>query len=285
MKNSLKITALTALSLSAALILTGCTPPDSETPATNGAAAAANFDSKPDITVLPVWDITNLTPGMLGGEADPQVTTEVTDDGVTHYVPPVDTYLESYIFFENPATKCNISGRIGAVEAYKADRGDLYNSKETLYNLVTSDQKPLANEGTVQIDEQSYVTGDYTTGAENGGNTAHRSAIRVFSTPITVGENAFPADFNYQSDPTKGLPTITIDYSCPSADLINEEEWNKAISTIFTLDWTGGPSVTDVTPSPIPQTGDNLPADPGTEDVDLSDPNQNPGATPAPPVE
>lgn len=281
MKKTFTLTALATLGLATTLLLTGCTPPGDTVDPTNGAApASANFESKSDITVLPVWDISKLTPGMLGGETDPEVKTEVTEDGVTHYIPPVDTYLESYIYFENPETKCNISGRIGATETYKQARGDLYNSKDALYSMVSSDQKPVSNESTTTINDWGYVTGDFIADNGDGANPAHRAAVRVFSSPVAVVPGTFPADFNYQSDPNQGLPLITIDYTCPSPELINDEEWNKAISSIFTLDWTGGPSVTDINPTPIPQSGENLPPDPGTAGIDLTDPNQNPGYTP-----
>ena len=214
-----------------------------------------SFKAK-EITMAPQWNLDNLVSGSWG-EGNPTlapVPTEApendnpeatSNEGVPldpNYTQSTennsgdptsaDTFLYNYVNFIDSSTKCTITGQISYTDSYRASRGDLFNSKDYLYNLVPPSQDAVADESVEKIDNYDFVVGKYTQPEEYGANPYHKTAVRVFSSTIPISDASGFADSelgNYNSDSSKGLAVVSIDYSCPSEADITDAQWKDGI--------------------------------------------------------
>ena len=252
-----------------ALTLTACVGGTTVDDTKNGGkkTTVSTFDSPPKLTVMPIWNLDGLRGGMFNGvvdesvvegdgdtssndpdsskQVDPDNLPPTEDPNSPEYgqpsnevspLPPTDTLLVDYIFLENSETKCSVEGRISATDGYLLNRGDKFNSETEFYSdLFSSLPAPTEAGKTVTINNMEFFQADYQSPAELGGNTFHKKAVRVIGSPVAVPEGTLPSSDNFQSDPLQGLPVVTIDYSCPSADLFDEAAFEKVQKDAFKL--------------------------------------------------
>lgn len=232
------------------LLLSACTADNKEE------SKVINFDSQ-KLSVAPQWDLDDAVAGSWGKDntplpeptmvpeedrldeevpvdpnyqADGETNVEITDP--YEAIAPDDVFLYNYLSFYDTSTECRITGQLGYLEAYKENRSDEFNSKDYLYSLVPSSENPVANEKNEVINNIEYVVGEYTQPVEWGNGTFHKTAVRVFSSPINIDDASGFAESevgNYNSDLTKGLSAVTIDYSCPSAESLTDAQWKDGI--------------------------------------------------------
>jgi hypothetical protein len=238
------------------LLLSACTA-DSKTE-----GKTINFDSQ-KLTMAPQWDLSDVVAGSWGKDNTPipEITQNPEEEQKDEFVPenpdyesdgenneiiedpfeavaPDDVFLYNYLSFYDTSTKCRITGQISYMEAYKENRNDEFNSKEYLYALVPATENPVSKEKSEIINKVEYVVGDYTQPAEWGNGAFHRTAVRVFSTPVTIEDASGFAENelgNYNSDLTKGLSTVAIDYSCPDAVSLTDAQWKDGIKNFSLL--------------------------------------------------
>ena len=247
---------LIPVALFTSLVLAGCTP--GETSEVNN--TKISFDSK-KLTAAPQWDLTKLVQGSWGsgnktavplpterpsdlpeaptdgGTYQPDASTpEITDPvGAT---PPEDSFLYNYVSFYDTSTACRITGQIIYTESYKAERGDDFNSKDYLYSLVPPTENTVVKESKESINGVEYVVGNYTQPKEWNSNSFHKTAVRVFSSPVTVDASTGFASGelgNYNSDLTKGLPTVSIDFACADEKNLTDAQWKAGIANFKLL--------------------------------------------------
>lgn len=242
----MKKTALIALALIPVFAVAGCS---SQT--NNDTKVNDQFSTK-KIKVEPQWKIDELTTGVWGKDnptAPPIPTSapsnEPTGPKTLDPNAPIDesnrsgnptinndTFLYNYVLLNDTSTKCRMTGRIAYIESYKANRGDEFNSKDYLYSLVPSTENPVSGQKVEKINGYDYAVGNYTTPQTSETNKYHKTAVRVFSTPIKIVEgNGFGSNEvgNYNSDLSKGLPVVSIDYSCPSKTDLTDKQWKDGL--------------------------------------------------------
>lgn len=243
----MKKTALIALALIPAFAVAGCSSQDN-----TDANVNEQFATK-KIKVEPQWKISELTTGAWGKgnptsapiptsntqskkptgskTLDPNTPIDTSNKSGSPTIND-DTFLYNYVVFNDNSTKCRMVGRIAYIESYKANRGDEFNSKDYLYSLVPSTENPISGQKVEKINGYDYALGTYTLPKADNVNKYHKTAVRVLSTPIKIVEgNGFGSNEvgNYNSDLSKGLPVITIDYSCPSKTDLTEKQWQDGI--------------------------------------------------------
>lgn len=270
MKKKILIAAVTGLSV---LLLTACT-------ATSKENVNSSFNEQ-KITQTPQWDLSKLNDKSWG--AVPKSTVQPKDAAKINVKAPGATVKEAQnVTFNDQTTGCVLSGTISYTDSYKKSRGDLYNSKDYLYSLVPITENPIQNEKIENINSTSYVTGTYTTPKDAGGNQYHQTAVRVFSTPLTIPNAEKTADKGpYNSDLNKGLPVAVIDYSCKDKKDLTASNW-EAGKKLYTLLFEDPKPTAQPTQKNTPD-----PKAPGIKPVDPSTPVEggnvsDPGASDAP---
>lgn len=261
--------------VSSLLALTACTPSE-----TNGQSSTLNDQA---ITILPQWDL-DKAKGTFGKAT--KVDTSPLGEGAGEVIPTKEAPTlgsEQQVLFTDKANGCTIEGTIFYTDSYKENRGDTFNSKEYLYSLVVPSEKALQKEATTTINGTDYVSGQYTTPAEWGDNRYHKTAVRVFSTPISIAnyiEQEGRPD-SYKSDPSKGLPVVKIDYACANKKDLTNKKWDQGISFFHLL--FEAPKAPEVDKSEVIESDpENLngkgedPTDKPNEELTPADPNEAP---------
>lgn len=142
-----------------------------------------------------------------------------------------DSLFPYYIKLYNEKQDCAVEGRIFFEDKNKDDTNDLNNSIAYLKTLATTEKLTVKN---TSINKVQYVYGDYTTPHYEGDFDNHRTAVRVFSNPITNPDNG-----------KKALPFIVIDMSCKNPKDINDANWNSAVDDFSLLLKEGTKQVTN----------------------------------------
>jgi hypothetical protein len=145
----------------------------------------------------------------------------------------------------NADQTCNFSASSYSEEAWKNSRGDLYNSKNSLYNKGTTETALIKNEevntassslGDFELVNGSFTNSIYDDLGNVTGTTANRSAIRVFSGLVNNGYEAIEGDVTpaaqYGEDVTKGVPAIDITLSCATPELLTDELWDSLVNNL-----------------------------------------------------
>lgn len=226
MKKKILVAGITGLSI---LLLTACTAPTQQP--SNGSGSSLNQQT---ITQAPQWDLSKVNESTWGSTPKPSAQPKDSAKFKTQGLGAVVKDPKNITFNDQKAL-CSLSGTISYTDSYKQSRGDLYNSKDYLYNLVPITEDPIQNEKIESVNGTDYVTGTYTTPKDAGGNQYHQVAVRVFSTPLTI-PNAQKTTENgpYNSDLSKGLPVAIIDYSCKDKKSITTSNWESG-KKLYTL--------------------------------------------------
>lgn len=154
----------------------------------------------------------------------------------------------------NADKTCSFTQSIGYLPSYEANKGDEYLSKSAVYQQAASGDKLLdkitnynvnSDKGLIQF---AYANYDVPTSsvamagspaaatalqaADKKTNRTYRvTAVRVFDKTLGTGfplaENAPAGPFG--TDATKGLPTVTLIYSCSTQAAYNEDDAKKLI--------------------------------------------------------
>lgn len=141
-----------------------------------------------------------------------------------------DTLVDSYIGLVNKPKGCFIDARVSYLPSYQEGRGDTFNSKEYLYSLTNAKEDMAKFTGYQTINKLEFVVGTY---KANG--KYNKVAIRAFSNLEDIKNTSGTEKNelgNYNSSLTKGLPILTINYSCNDRDLITDASWKKVTENI-----------------------------------------------------
>lgn len=224
-------------SVVAVIILSGCTPNE-----------VHNFDGRA-INTTPHFDIEKMSKSSWDTESvegtgetgkpdrvqtDPAVD-RAKEDTSENKAESKDIISYNYVLLNNTKNNCALEGRISYSESYKQARGDLFNSKDYLYSLVDTSQNPLTGEENITIGGDSFVKGYYKTPENRSHFINHMTAVRVFSTPVSiVGTTGFAENElgNHNSDLSLGLPLISIDVACKNEKDLTNETWNDAVNKL-----------------------------------------------------
>lgn len=154
----------------------------------------------------------------------------------------------------NADKTCSFTQSVGYLPSYEANKGDDYLSKSAVYQQVASGDKLLdkvanynvnSNKGLIQFAYASYdvpTTGVAMIGSpaaaavlkdadKNTARTYRVTAVRTFDKTLSTGmplDEKAPAG-PFGTDASKGLPTVTLIYSCSTQAAYNEDDAKKLI--------------------------------------------------------
>lgn len=141
-----------------------------------------------------------------------------------------DTLVDSYVGLTNKPTGCSVDARVSYLPSYQEGRGDTFNSKEYLYSLADAKEDMPKFIGYERINKLDFVVGTY-----NAKGKYNKVAVRAFSNLENIkNTTGIEKDElgNYNSSLSKGLPIITITYSCDSKGLLTNEAWEKVTNNV-----------------------------------------------------
>lgn len=216
------------------LALSGC----SSTP------KSLSLDENANITTMPTFSNLNKIPdGWAQEPMAPPAQGEEDQASATLKKHPLVIY--------NADKSCSFTQNIGYLPSYDANRGDDYLSKEALYQQAASGDKLVdkvttynvnSNKGLVQFAYASYdlpTSSVAMAGSPAAAEALHKStnrtyrvtAVRAFdkalSTGMPLADNAPAGPFG--TDASKGLPTVSLVYSCTTQAAFNEDDAKKLI--------------------------------------------------------
>lgn len=218
------------------LALSGC----------SGASApkSLSLNESANITTMPTFDNLNKIPdGWAQEPMAPPAPGEEDQASATLKKHPLALY--------NADKSCSFTQTIGYLPSYDANKGDDYLSKTAIYEQAASGDKLVdkvttynvnSNKGLVQFVYASYdlpTSGVAMAGSPAAAEALHKSkdrtyrvtAVRAFdkalSTGMPLADNAPAGPFG--TDASKGLPTVTLTYSCTSQAAFNEDDAKKLI--------------------------------------------------------
>lgn len=208
------------------------------------APKSLSLDENANITTMPTFDNLNKIPD--GWQQEPMTPpTEGEVDQATA------TLKKHPLVIYNADKSCSFTQVIGYLPSYDANRGDDYLSKEALYQQAASGDKLVdkvttynvnSNKGLVQFAYASYdlpISGTAMAGSPAAAEELRKSknrtyrvtAVRAFdkalSTGMPLADNAPAGPFG--TDASKGLPTVSLIYSCTTQASFNEEDAKKLI--------------------------------------------------------
>ena len=178
---------LTATAIGLAAVLSAC-------------SQKGGFDSH-TLSDVPQWDVSKVSLTAWGNK-------DFDGEGS-------DSLFPYYIKLYNEKQDCSAEGRIFFEDKSKDDTNDLNNSIAYLKTLATTEKVTIKN---TSINKVQYAYADYSTPHYEGDFDNHRTAVRVFSTPITNPDNG-----------SKALPFVVIDMSCKNKSDISDSNWNTVV--------------------------------------------------------
>jgi hypothetical protein len=220
------------------LALSGCS---SSTP------KSLSLNDSANVTTMPTFENLNKIPDGWKQEpiAPPAQGEEDQQSAALKKVPPV---------LYNADKTCSYTQTIGYLPSYDANRGDDYLSKDSIYQQAASGDKLVdkvttynvnSNKGLIQF---AYAPYDIPTSAvamagspaaaaalaaaDKKTNRTYRvTAVRTFDKTLSTGfplaDNAPAGPFG--TDASKGLPTVSLIYSCSTKAAFNEDDAKKLI--------------------------------------------------------
>lgn len=219
------------------LALSGC----SSTP------KSLSLDESVSITTMPTFDNLNKIPdGWQQEPIAPPAQGEEDQATATLKKHPLTIY--------NADKSCSFKQDIGYLPSYEANRGDNYLSKDAIYQQAGSGDKLLdkvttydvnTNKGLLQFAYASYdlpIRGTAMAGSPAAAQELSKSkdrtyrvtAVRTFdkalSTGMPLADNAPAGPFG--TDASKGLPTVSLVYSCTTQAAFNEDDAKKLIDQV-----------------------------------------------------
>jgi len=254
------LASIIGVSLTTVVLLTGCTAPIVSTP--EGTGADPNHINDTDASTIllvddgtfnsvPKFDTTVTLPD--GWTLDPKIGDRF--EGENAETPAKSETFAAY----SEDLKCSIIGNVQYMDSYNAGRGDLYLSKNYLYQTLESFNAPVANESVITVGygekKVQFVTASYDTQIEapvlnpdNGeltgetttipqrGFIAYRVIDLVVDNPYYQASPDSP-EGRMGSDPSKSLPVLTIRYECGSdPTLVNEDVWKQLVASLKITD-------------------------------------------------
>lgn len=219
------------------LALSGC----SSTP------KSLSLDENANITTAPTFDNLNKIPdGWQQEPIAPPAEGEEDQASATLKKHPLALY--------NADKTCSFTQSVGYMPSYYANRGDDFLSRESVYQQAGSGDKLIekvttynvdSNKGLIQFAYASYdipTAGTAMVGspaaamdaakADTKNNRTYRiTAVRTFDKTLSTGfplaDNAPAGPFG--TDASKGLPTVSLIYSCTTQAAFNEDDAKKLI--------------------------------------------------------
>jgi hypothetical protein len=209
------------------------------------APKSLSLDESANITTSPVFDNLNKIPeGWQQEPIAPPAAGEESQASATLKKHPLAIY--------NADKTCSFTQSIGYLPSYQANRGDDYLSKDAVYQQAASGDKLVdkvttynvnSNRGLVQFAYASYdlptnampMAGTPAADALKSGKDKSRTyrvtAVRAFDKTLATGfplaDNAPAGPFG--TDASKGLPTVSLIYSCTTQSAFNEDDAKKLI--------------------------------------------------------
>jgi hypothetical protein len=225
----------TVVFLAASLLaLSGC----SSTPKSLSLNESAN------ITTMPTFENLNKIPdGWKQEPVAPPAQGEEDQQSASLKKNPLVLY--------NADKTCSFTQNIGYLPSYEANRGDDYLSKDAIYQQAGSGDKLVdkvttynvnSNKGLIQFAYASYdipTSGVAMAGSPAAAAAAKKSTDRTYrvtvvrtfdktlSTGIPLADNAPAGPFG--TDASKGLPTVSLIYSCSTKTAFNENDAKNLI--------------------------------------------------------
>ena len=230
----MKKTTTVVLVAASLLALSGC----------SGAPKSLSLDESANITTMPTFDNLNKIPdGWQQESIAPPVQGEEDQASATLKKHPLVIYSAD--------KTCSFTQSIGYLPSYDANRGDDYLSKDAIYQQAGSGDKLIekvttynvnSNKGLIQFAYASYdlpTSGVAMAGSPAAAEELRKSinrtyrvtAVRTFdkalSTGMPLSDDAPAGPFG--TDASKGLPTVSLIYSCSKQDAFNEDDAKKLI--------------------------------------------------------
>lgn len=217
----------------------------------------------PGLEKLPLWDTTVKLPE--GWVVNPLLGATTEAEAADGKVP--EKYEEILAF--NEIQSCYLRGQVSYSNSFHHGKGDLYLSKDYLYERLESKQQTVKNESTANIKlddkELQFVTGQWEF-------TSEPLPVPEYEEPVPEGEdvtfdntpvkekhylavraldylkdNPFPAltegGAPFGTDETKGVPMLVLEYACAnasgtgasgaSADEATDENWKLILENMF----------------------------------------------------
>lgn len=219
------------------LALSGC----SSTP------KSLSLDENANITTMPTFDNLNKIPD--GWQQEPMAPPAEGEEAQA-----TATLKKHPLALYNADKTCSFTQSIGYLPSYEANKGDNYLSKSALYQQAAAGDKLVekvttynvdSNKGLVQFTYTSYdlpTAGVAMAGSPAAAEELRKStnrtyrvtAVRAFdkalSTGMPLADNAPAGPFG--TDSSKGLPTVSLMYSCDTQAAFNEEDAKKLIDQV-----------------------------------------------------
>lgn len=212
----------------------------------SGTAApkSLSLNENANITTVPTFDNLNKIPdGWAQEPIAPPVAGEEDQASATLKTHPLAIY--------NADKTCSFTQSVGYLPSYEANKGDDYLSKSAVYQQAASGDKLVdkvttynvnSNKGLIQFAYASYdiptagmamVGSPAAEAALKAGDKKARTyrvtAVRTFDKALSTGyplaDNAPAGPFG--SDAAKGLPTVSLIYSCSTQAAFNEDDAKK----------------------------------------------------------
>lgn len=196
-----------------------------------------SFSEPIELSKAPEFDIENIK--FIGGWSTKE---DVAEDGsISIQGVATSSYIELY----NSDDSCRFSASSIFSEAWKAPRGELYNSKDRLYSLnynqeaFVTDENSISSktsEGKLEMAAAKYVNDIVDMkGNLSSDKSYNKSAVRAFTNLLSTGYEQVEGDSNtgqYNTDITKGIPVLEYTLSCNSEDALTDELWNELTNSI-----------------------------------------------------
>lgn len=206
-----------------------------------------SLDGSANITTMPTFDNLNKIPD--GWQQDP-----ITPPAQGEEDQASATLKKHPLALHNADKTCSFTQDIGYLPSYDANRGDNYLSKEAVYQQAASGDKLIdsvttynvnSNKGLIQFAYTSYdlpISGTAMAGSPAAAEALKKSkdrtyrvtAVRTFDKTLATGmplaDNAPAGPFG--TDASKGLPTVSLIYSCSTQAAFKEDDAKKLIDQV-----------------------------------------------------
>lgn len=199
----------------------------------------------PTVTTAPLFDTKTKLP--TGWKSDPNLADNFQGQNAT-----VPQYYRVYAAYNSDHT-CSLLGNVNYLSTTNSGKGDLFLSKNYLYQSLQSYQNPKLNEQAVFIKDGKktlqFVTGYYDAQipnfvTETNGSSSQKGTIeakgyfidraldaKITNPTYTVGPTPTPGSFT-QVDPSHGLPVISYTYTCTKPSLVSSKDFNNLMNSI-----------------------------------------------------